>query len=79
MKGIKMGGVKIPIIGWVIFAVILVGGFAIATKNNKILLQNDKVDREAFTVEKKKFDAQFDSFFEKTSKEANNNLQGEKQ
>lgn len=73
-----MGGVKIPIFGWLIFTIILIGGFAMATKNNKILLQNDKVDRESFVVEKKKFDAQFDYFFEKTSKEANNNLLGEK-
>mgnify|MGYP003593542244 CR=1 FL=1 len=68
-----MGGVKIPIFGWLLFTIILIGGFTMAIKNNKILLQNDKADRETFKEEKKKFDSQFDSFFEKTSKEAGGN------
>lgn len=49
-----MGGIKISIMGWVIFAVILIGGFTMATKNNKILLINDKTDRETFAVERTK-------------------------
>lgn len=68
-----MGGVKIPIFGWLLFTIILIGGFTMAIKNNKILLQNDKADRETFKEEKKKFDSQFDSFFEKTSKEVGGN------
>ena len=68
-----MGGVKIPLFGWVLVTIILISGFAMAIKNNKILLQNDKADRETFKEEKKKFDSQFDSFFEKTSKEAGGN------
>ena len=72
-----MGGIRIPIIGWVILTIILLGGFGLAVKNNKLLLKNDAEDRKAFVDSQKRFDSQAEAFHKSVSQELGKNFLGD--